>query len=260
MGYKLPDAFSPLRKDWIRGAIKRPGAFRKKAEAHDMSTKAFANEVIANKDDYSTLTGQQAELAHTLMGMNMNSPLNKHDEIQAEIDAAKAKWDKEKPEGDFYETYAHLYEAKTKAEAAHKSSPLDNRFSDAIQDKSLLEEAPATVESASKAVSDFGSKVEETKTKRENTKNETEPKSRKDARISKTKEKISRAKKDASRTNAEGGTKESQATARAKAKRLEKRAKRQAGRAERKEIRKSNKLRENKRQAIIKSRRKQKES
>jgi len=49
-----------------------------------------------------------------------SSPLNKHDEWQAKIDAAKAKWDKEQPEGDFYETYAHLYEGKTKAAAAHK--------------------------------------------------------------------------------------------------------------------------------------------
>ena len=228
MAYKLSDTFSPLRKNWIKGAIKRPGAFRKKAEAAGMSTKAFAEKVIANKEDYSTRTGRQAELAETLMGMNMNSPLHKHDEWQKKIDAAKAKWDKEQPEGDFYEVHADLFKKQEAARKAHESSPLDNRFADAIQDKSLLEEAPATVESASKAVSDFGSKVEETKTKRENTKNETEPKSRKDARISKTKEKISRAKKDASRTNAEGGTKESQATARAKAKRLEKRAKRQA--------------------------------
>jgi len=61
---------SPINKDWIAGAIKRPGALRKKAEAHDMSTKAFANEVISNKDDYSTRTGRQAELAETLMGMS----------------------------------------------------------------------------------------------------------------------------------------------------------------------------------------------
>jgi len=78
MGFKQN---SPLKKDWIKGAIKRPGAFRKKAEAHDMSTKAFAAEVIANKEDYSTRTGRQAELAETLMGMNRNSssPINFHE-------------------------------------------------------------------------------------------------------------------------------------------------------------------------------------
>ncbi len=61
---------SPLNGDWIKGAIKRPGAFRKKAEEAGMSTKAFADQVIANKEDYSTRTGQQAELAETLMGMS----------------------------------------------------------------------------------------------------------------------------------------------------------------------------------------------
>jgi hypothetical protein len=77
MGFKQD---SPLKKDWIQGAIKRPGAFRKKAEEAGMSTKAFANKVIANKEDYSTRTGRQAELAETLMGMNRNSssPINFH--------------------------------------------------------------------------------------------------------------------------------------------------------------------------------------
>ena len=61
---------SPINKDWITGAIKRPGAFRKKAEEAGMSTKAFADKVIANKEDYSARTGKQAELAETLMGMS----------------------------------------------------------------------------------------------------------------------------------------------------------------------------------------------
>ena len=61
---------SPINRDWIKGAIKRPGAFRKKAEEAGMSTKAFAEKVTANKEDYSTRTGQQAELAETLMGMS----------------------------------------------------------------------------------------------------------------------------------------------------------------------------------------------
>mgnify|MGYP003136343152 CR=1 FL=1 len=42
---------------------------------------------------------------------------------------------------------------------SRKSSPLNGKFSDAVKDKSLLKEKPATVESASKAVSDFETKV-----------------------------------------------------------------------------------------------------
>ena len=61
---------SPINKDWIKGAIKRPGAFRKKAEEAGMSTKAFAEKVTSNKEDYSARTGRQAELAETLMGMS----------------------------------------------------------------------------------------------------------------------------------------------------------------------------------------------
>jgi len=61
---------SPINRDWIKGAIKRPGAFRKKAEEAGMSTKAFAEKVTSNKEDYSTRTGRQAELAETLMGMS----------------------------------------------------------------------------------------------------------------------------------------------------------------------------------------------
>ena len=98
MAFKLSDNFGPLRKNWIKGAIKRPGAFRKKAEEAGMSTKAFAKKVVANKDDYSARTGRQAELAETLMGMNMNeSPAkmhtDKHMRRQAEKKAKKTKGD-----------------------------------------------------------------------------------------------------------------------------------------------------------------------
>ena len=46
-----------------------------------------------------------------------SSPLNKHDEWQKKIDAARAK-DGGNP--DFYEKYAHLYKAQEKARLAHK--------------------------------------------------------------------------------------------------------------------------------------------
>jgi hypothetical protein len=71
---------SPINRDWIKGAIKRPGAFRKKAEEAGMSTKAFAEKVTANKEDYSARTGKQAELAETLMGMSRHKSGHKNPE------------------------------------------------------------------------------------------------------------------------------------------------------------------------------------
>lgn len=71
---------SPINRDWIKGAIKRPGAFRKKAEEAGMSTKAFADKVTANKEDYSARTGKQAELAETLMGMSRHKSGHKNPE------------------------------------------------------------------------------------------------------------------------------------------------------------------------------------
>ncbi len=57
-------------KKWIKGAIKHPGAFTKKAKAHGMSTSAFAKKVLANKDDYPAKTEKQASLAKTLSKMH----------------------------------------------------------------------------------------------------------------------------------------------------------------------------------------------
>jgi hypothetical protein len=53
-------------KDWIAGATKNKGAFTKKAKSHGMTTKAFANKVLANKDDFPAKTEKQANLAKTL--------------------------------------------------------------------------------------------------------------------------------------------------------------------------------------------------
>jgi hypothetical protein len=55
-----------MDKDWIKGAIKRPGAFTKKAEKRGMSTKEFASQVSSNPDRYSERTVKQANLAKTL--------------------------------------------------------------------------------------------------------------------------------------------------------------------------------------------------
>lgn len=53
-------------KKWIQGAIKRPGAFTKKAEKAGMSVKEYASKVSANPDEYDTRTIRQANLAKTL--------------------------------------------------------------------------------------------------------------------------------------------------------------------------------------------------
>ena len=56
-------------ENWIQGAVKRPGAFTKKAKAAGMSVQKFAAHVDANKDKYSTRTERQANLAQTFSKM-----------------------------------------------------------------------------------------------------------------------------------------------------------------------------------------------
>ena len=51
---------------WIQDAIKRPGAFTKKAEERGMYAQEFAQQVTSNPDEYSTRTVRQANLAKTL--------------------------------------------------------------------------------------------------------------------------------------------------------------------------------------------------
>jgi len=53
-------------KNWIKDAIKRPGAFTKKAEEHNMSVSEYAAEVTDNPDEYDKTTVRQANLAKTL--------------------------------------------------------------------------------------------------------------------------------------------------------------------------------------------------
>ena len=52
--------------DWIQGAIKRPGAFTKKAKAAGMSVGKYANKVLKKGSDASTRTKRQASLAKTI--------------------------------------------------------------------------------------------------------------------------------------------------------------------------------------------------
>ena len=56
-------------KDWIQGAVKRPGAFTRKAKAADMGVQQFAKHVDDNPDKYSTRTKKQANLAQTFASM-----------------------------------------------------------------------------------------------------------------------------------------------------------------------------------------------
>lgn len=57
-----------MTKDWIAGAIKRPGAFKKKAAAAGMSTSGYAAKVTKPGSTASTTTKRQANLAKTLAG------------------------------------------------------------------------------------------------------------------------------------------------------------------------------------------------
>ena len=55
---------------WIKDAIKRPGAFTKKAESRGMDAQEFASKVRKNPDEYATRTRRQANLAVTLSKMH----------------------------------------------------------------------------------------------------------------------------------------------------------------------------------------------
>ena len=52
--------------NWIKGAIKRPGAFKAKAKRAGMSTSAYAKKVLKKGRKASTLTKRQARLSQTL--------------------------------------------------------------------------------------------------------------------------------------------------------------------------------------------------
>jgi len=54
------------KKNWIKGAIKRPGAFRAKAQKAGKSTAAFGSAVLKSPGRYSPRTVKQARLAKTL--------------------------------------------------------------------------------------------------------------------------------------------------------------------------------------------------
>jgi len=57
------------KKNWIKGAIKRPGAFAKKAKRAKKSVAAYANKVLKKGSKASARTKSQARLAKTLRKM-----------------------------------------------------------------------------------------------------------------------------------------------------------------------------------------------
>ena len=57
------------KKNWIKGAVKRPGAFAKKAKRAKKSVAAYADQVLKKGSRASTRTKRQARLAQTLRKM-----------------------------------------------------------------------------------------------------------------------------------------------------------------------------------------------
>jgi hypothetical protein len=57
-------------KKWIKGAIKRPGAFTAKAKKAGKSVPGMIAAVTKNPSRYSSLTVKQASLAKTLRKIN----------------------------------------------------------------------------------------------------------------------------------------------------------------------------------------------
>jgi len=62
-----------MAKNWIKGAIKHPGALRRKARAAGESTAAYAQEHASDKGT----TGRQARLAITLGRLRRGTPPGK---------------------------------------------------------------------------------------------------------------------------------------------------------------------------------------
>jgi hypothetical protein len=58
------------KKNWIQGAIKRPGAFTAKAKKAGKSVAGMAAAVSKNPSKYSPRTVKQANLAKTLRKIN----------------------------------------------------------------------------------------------------------------------------------------------------------------------------------------------
>ena len=262
---------SPINRDWIKGAIKRPGAFKKKAEEAGMSTKEFANKVTSNKEDYSARTGKQAELAETLMGMSRHKSGHVNPE-QGDFDyedpnyrntpeykkfKRKQKRKKRKnkgkdPDQEIVERDNNLSrEANEDMGMSRKASPLN---AGKMSGKSIGKRNDNTVDEVVVTTERKRGTREDIKANKAKDKNKGEDKST--IRKRKTQDKIVKAKKATEKAE----NRDDEKLARAKANRLQKRAARQEGRSERKAARKSGKTRGERRKAVIDSREKQKKA
>jgi len=65
-GAPLPYGCLMAKENWIKGAIKKPGAFKAKAKKAGMSTGAYAKKVTKPGSKATASTKRQANLAKTL--------------------------------------------------------------------------------------------------------------------------------------------------------------------------------------------------
>lgn len=59
----------PAKKNWIQGAVKRPGAFTAKAKKAKKTVSAYATAVLKKGSKATRLTKEQANLAKTFKKM-----------------------------------------------------------------------------------------------------------------------------------------------------------------------------------------------
>jgi hypothetical protein len=60
---------APKKKNWIQGAVKKPGVFTAKARRAGMTVQAYANKVLKKGSKASAQTKRQARLAKTFKKM-----------------------------------------------------------------------------------------------------------------------------------------------------------------------------------------------
>lgn len=109
---------------WIKGAIKHPGAFTKKAKSHGMTPSSFANKVLSNKEDYPAKTEKQANLAKTLGKFRKQTDeadIPPNDSLMSPISEAKKKADAAAKKDD-------------KAEKAGKKVAKDIEYDEKVKD------------------------------------------------------------------------------------------------------------------------------
>tara|TARA_R100001443_G_scaffold2786_1_gene9187 strand:+ start:339 stop:953 length:615 start_codon:yes stop_codon:yes gene_type:complete len=75
---------------------------------------------------------------------NSKSPLKGHRKIQRQINKAKRRYGND---ADFYETYAHLYEARTKAEEAHSNNRTEEGDAQVREDEDAARNSAAEMSS-----------------------------------------------------------------------------------------------------------------